>query len=47
MEYDYFKIALFLAVIAAAATLPSPWMTALQAGLGGFVLGAHFERKFR
>jgi hypothetical protein len=41
---DRVKIALYLVVIVAAAGLHEPWMIALQAGLGGFALGARVSK---
>lgn len=38
------KIALYALVIVAAPTLDSPWMVAMQAALGGFMIGARVER---
>ena len=38
------RMAIYLAVIALAPTLHDPWMVALQAGLGGILLGMRLEQ---
>lgn len=37
------RILVYAAVIACAPLLDSPWMVALQAGLGGIMLGTRLE----
>ncbi len=38
------RYALYLAVIAAAPLLDEPWMIAMQAALGGLMLGTRLEQ---
>lgn len=38
------RIALYIAVIAAAPLLHDPWMVAMQASLGGLMLGVRLEQ---
>lgn len=38
------RIVVYLAVIAIAPALQDPWMAALQAGLGGLMLGIRIEQ---
>jgi hypothetical protein len=44
-KLDYARPPLYLLVIGMAMTLPEPWMIALQAAFGGFVLGLFVARK--
>lgn len=38
------RIGIYFLVIAIAPTLHEPWMVAVQAALGGLMLGTHLER---
>jgi hypothetical protein len=42
---DYrLRITLYLVVIAAAPTLDAPWMIAMQAAIGGLMIGIRLEQ---
>ena len=47
MRYYRLRIVLYLAVIVIAPTLRDPWLVALQAGLGGVMLGTRLEQQWR
>jgi len=44
MDEHRFKIVLYLIVIAASPLLDTPWLVAMQAALGGAMLGVRVER---